>query len=67
MVGSMSLLQMKVPDNLREQSNGNSYNYIQSYVSGSTFLGLIAELLSSSISVMLAAALLIIINSFLYT
>ena len=66
MVGSMSLLQMKVPDNLRGRVMGIHTITFSLMSAGALFLGLIAELLSSSISVMLAAALLIIINSFIY-
>ena len=50
MVGSMSLLQMKVPDNLRGRVMGIHTITFSLMSAGALFLGLIAELLSSSIS-----------------
>lgn len=66
MIGSMSLLQLNVPENLRGRVMGIHTITFSLMSAGALFLGFLAQLLSSSIAVMLSAACLIIINLLIY-
>jgi len=66
MVGSMSLLQLNVPETLRGRVMGIHTITFSLMSAGALLLGFIAQLLSSSIAVMLSAACLIIINLLIY-
>ena len=66
MVGSMSLLQLKVPENLRGRVMGIHTITFSLMSAGALFLGFLAQILSSSIAVMASAGFLIIINFIIY-
>tara|TARA_Y100001970_G_scaffold294035_1_gene446120 strand:+ start:23229 stop:24524 length:1296 start_codon:yes stop_codon:yes gene_type:complete len=66
MVGSMSLLQLNVPENLRGRVMGIHTITFSLMSAGALFLGFLAQLLSSSIAVMISAAFLILVNFFIY-
>ena len=66
MVSSMSLLHLNVPENLRGRVMGIHTITFSLLSAGALFLGIVAEFLSSSVAVMIAASILIIINSLIF-
>ncbi len=66
MVCSMSLLHLNVPENLRGRVMGIHTITFSLMSTGALFLGIMAEFLTSSVSVMIAAFILIIINSLIF-
>ena len=66
MVCSMSLLHLNVPENLRGRVMGIHTITFSLISAGALFLGIIAEFLTSSVAVMIAATILIIINSLIF-
>ena len=66
MVGSMSILQLNVPENLRGRVMGIHTITFSLMSAGALFLGFMAQLLSSSIAVMISAGFLIFINFIIY-
>ena len=67
MVGAMSLLQLNVPEILRGRVMGIHTITFSLMSAGALFLGILAEIFSSSVAVILASGSLIFINFLIYT
>ena len=65
-VCSITILQMKVPENLRGRVMGIHTITFSMLTAGALVLGIVAEFLSSSISIMIFSGALIIFNSIIY-
>ena len=65
-VCSITILQMKVPENLRGRVMGIHTITFSMLTAGALVLGIVAEFLSSSVSIMIFSGALIIFNSIIY-
>ena len=65
-VCSITILQMKVPENLRGRVMGIHTITFSMLTAGALVLGLVAEFSTSSISIMIFSGILIVINTIVY-